>query len=81
MLFLERLGQHIKMIAIIVPCLNEEKRMDTSRWQTIVNSSANCHWVFVNDGSLDRRNSLNNELTAQNLPNNYAPLAWARCVS
>lgn len=64
------------MIAIIVPCFNEEKRMDISRWQTIVNMFAGCHWVFVNDGSSDRTSSLINKLAGQNvyqldLPTNH----------
>jgi len=66
----------MKMIAIIVPCFNEEKRMDISRWQTIVNRFAGCHWVFVNDGSSDNTSLLINKLTGQNvyqldLPTNH----------
>ena len=64
------------MIAMVVPCFNEENRMDISKWQTIVNRFAGCHWVFVNDGSSDRTSSLINKLTGQNvhqldLPTNH----------
>jgi len=66
----------MKMIAIIVPCFNEEKRMDISEWQRIVNRFADCQWVFVNDGSSDRTSSLINKLTGRNvyqldLPTNH----------
>ncbi len=55
------------MIAIVVPCFNEEKRMDISRWQTIVSRFAGCQWVFVNDGSSDDTSLLINKLTGQNV--------------
>ena len=66
----------MKVIAIVVPCFNEEKRMDISKWQTIVNTFASCQWVFVNDGSSDGTSLLLNQLTGQNvyqidLPTNH----------
>jgi dolichyl-phosphate beta-glucosyltransferase len=66
----------MKMLAMVVPCFNEEKRIDISAWQTIVNKFDGCAWIFVNDGSSDRTSSLLNKLEGENvyqldLPTNY----------
>ena len=41
------------MISIVIPCFNEEKRLDLDYWQRLVLSQSNCQWLFVNDGSTD----------------------------
>ena len=38
---------------MVVPCYNEEKRIDLNYWETIIESAKNVYWVFVNDGSED----------------------------
>jgi dolichyl-phosphate beta-glucosyltransferase len=55
------------MIAIVVPCFNEEKRIDISRWQSIVDNFADCHWVFINDGSSDGTSLLLKKLVGDNV--------------
>lgn len=55
------------MIAMVVPCFNEERRINISKWQTIVNEFTECHWIFVNDGSSDRTGLLISELNGENV--------------
>jgi glycosyltransferase involved in cell wall biosynthesis len=38
---------------VIVPCYNEELRLDTEYWNCLT-KSLEFHWVFVNDGSTDQ---------------------------
>lgn len=40
-------------IAIVVPCYNEEKRLDQSAFLTFLGGSAKTDFIFVNDGSGD----------------------------
>ena len=42
------------MIAIVVPCYNEESRLDINNWKLIMQTVPNCVWIYVNDGSTDR---------------------------
>jgi glycosyltransferase involved in cell wall biosynthesis len=55
------------MIAMVVPCFNEEKRMIISKWQTIVDEFPECHWFFINDGSTDGTSHVLNKLTGENV--------------
>ncbi len=38
---------------IIIPCYNEEKRLDTKAFLSFLNDNSNYHLCFVNDGSKD----------------------------
>lgn len=40
-------------ILIIVPCFNEEKRLDTSSFKDFTNQNADFEFLFVDDGSKD----------------------------
>ncbi|CAN1484328.1 WcaA Glycosyltransferases involved in cell wall biogenesis [Candidatus Nanopelagicaceae bacterium] len=44
----------MKPIGIVVPCYNEELRIDVKYWQEIIGENENVYWVFVDDGSKDR---------------------------
>jgi len=55
------------MIAMVVPCFNEEKRINISKWQNIIDEFTECHWIFVNDGSSDRTGLLISELNGENV--------------
>jgi glycosyltransferase involved in cell wall biosynthesis len=41
---------------VIVPCYNEELRLDTDYWNSLT-KSLDFNWVFVNDGSTDQTKS------------------------
>ena len=41
------------MIGMVVPCFNEEMRINLSYWTNLIESSKSVHWIFVNDGSKD----------------------------
>lgn len=43
----------IKTIYMVVPCYNEEKRLNLDYWNELVNITGT-KWIFVNDGSSDR---------------------------
>jgi len=47
-----------KSICIVIPCYNEEKRLDTSLFKQYSNEQPNVHFLFVNDGSKDRTLSI-----------------------
>jgi dolichyl-phosphate beta-glucosyltransferase len=66
----------MNVIAMVVPCFNEEKRINISKWQTIINEFPECYWIFVNDGSSDATSIKLGELTGKNvlkldLPTNH----------
>ena len=42
-----------KKILIVVPCFNEETRLQLSQWEDIIASSHHVTWLFVDDGSTD----------------------------
>nr|MBF0221240.1 glycosyltransferase [Desulfobulbaceae bacterium] len=48
--------------AIVIPCYNEEKRLDTRAFSDFAASNANIHFIMVNDGSTDGTWSLLTEL-------------------
>ena len=41
---------------VIVPCYNEELRLDTDYWNSLT-KSLDFQWIFVNDGSTDNTKS------------------------
>jgi dolichyl-phosphate beta-glucosyltransferase len=41
------------MIAIVIPCFNEEKRFNLDYWEKLLQSQNSSQWLFVNDGSTD----------------------------
>jgi glycosyltransferase involved in cell wall biosynthesis len=41
---------------VIVPCYNEEQRLDTNYWNSLT-KSLDFQWIFVNDGSTDNTKS------------------------
>ncbi len=41
-------------IIIVVPCYNEESRLDVQAFQQSLQALPNLHWLFVDDGSKDR---------------------------
>jgi len=45
-----------KTIYMVVPCYNEEKRLNLEYWNELIDI-AGTKWIFVNDGSTD--NTLN----------------------
>jgi len=47
---------------IIVPCYNEEKRLQQDRFKTFVEEHPNCALLFVNDGSKDNTMDILNNL-------------------
>lgn len=49
-------------IGIIIPCYNEEKRLNVSAFQDFLNTEKNYHLCFVNDGSNDNTLSILKEL-------------------
>ena len=46
---------------MIVPCFNEEKRINLDYWNKL-SEIPNVHWIFVNDGSSDGTKSLLNQI-------------------
>jgi glycosyltransferase involved in cell wall biosynthesis len=40
--------------AIVVPCFNEEFRLNEIYWTELINTHPTWLWIFVNDGSADR---------------------------
>ena len=57
---------------VIVPCYNEEQRLDTEYWNSLT-KSLDFEWIFVNDGSTDNTKSKLEEIknkTALNLEAN-----------
>jgi dolichyl-phosphate beta-glucosyltransferase len=55
------------VIAIVVPCFNEEKRINISYWKSNVDKFVDCQWIFVNDGSTDNTRLILNQITGENV--------------
>ena len=55
------------LIAIIIPCFNEEKRLATAEIAHFLRSHSNYHFVFVNDGSTDNTANILHALRAGNM--------------
>jgi dolichyl-phosphate beta-glucosyltransferase len=55
------------VLAMVVPCFNEENRFDLLAWAEIISKTENCMWLFVNDGSLDETFSVLSRLSARNV--------------
>lgn len=52
--------------AIVIPCFNEEKRLDTNCFADYVDSHRDISFVFVNDGSTDNTLSVLHHLQSKN---------------
>jgi len=53
---------------MIVPCFNEEKRINLDYWNKL-SEIPNVHWIFVNDGSSDGTKSLLNQISNSSVIN------------
>ena len=53
---------------MIVPCFNEEKRINLDYWNKM-SEIPNAHWIFVNDGSSDGTKSLLNQISNSSVIN------------
>jgi glycosyltransferase involved in cell wall biosynthesis len=42
-----------EITVMVVPCFNEENRLDLDYWKQIIIERSNVYWIFVNDGSTD----------------------------
>ena len=47
---------------IIIPCFNEEKRLDSNQFTKYLTYNKHIHFIFINDGSSDNTGSLINKL-------------------
>lgn len=61
---MNRLPFHSK-VSLVVPCFNEEQRLDVAAFLQLLNQSAHLSLVFVDDGSSDDTFSLLQELRAE----------------
>jgi CheY-like chemotaxis protein len=55
-----------KVIGVVIPCYNEEKRLVSEEFQKFVNSNLSYHLCFVNDGSKDNTLEVLYDLKNQN---------------
>jgi glycosyltransferase involved in cell wall biosynthesis len=55
------------MIFMIVPCYNEEFRLNLPYWNEILNTLTQVNFVFVNDGSTDETLKILSRLTQKNV--------------
>jgi CheY-like chemotaxis protein len=55
-----------KVIGVVIPCYNEEKRLISEDFQKFVNSNLSYHLCFVNDGSKDNTLDVLYKLKTQN---------------
>jgi dolichyl-phosphate beta-glucosyltransferase len=62
------------LIGIVVPCYNEEKRLDLEAFRKFSGSEKDCFILFVNDGSTDNTESVLSDLCAENSNLNYISL-------
>jgi glycosyltransferase involved in cell wall biosynthesis len=44
----------VNLSVIVVPCFNEENRLNLKYWKNIIDERLNIFWIFVNDGSKDK---------------------------
>ena len=51
---------------MIIPCFNEENRLNIDYWKQIINERLNVHWIFINDGSTDKTIEILSELDNRN---------------
>jgi DNA-binding response OmpR family regulator len=55
-----------KVIGVVIPCYNEEKRLMSEEFQKFLNSNLSYHLCFVNDGSKDNTLDVLYDLKKQN---------------
>jgi len=53
-------------ILVVVPCYNEEDRLDCSAFRAFAERNTDCGFLFVNDGSTDNTGELLRELCRSN---------------
>ena len=58
----QNLNAESPKLAMIVPCYNEELRLNPDYWNYIISKSESIKWYFVDDGSDDNTISLLNSL-------------------
>ena len=63
--------------AVIVPCYNEEKRLNLDEFRTATQDYPSIHYIFVNDGSTDQTAALLQEFCKEN-PEQLYYLAMAQ---
>ena len=51
------------MVAVIIPCYNEERRLNVSAFQFFVQENSGYHFYFVDDGSTDKTAELLNNIS------------------
>jgi glycosyltransferase involved in cell wall biosynthesis len=52
--------------AVVIPCHNEEKRLDSKKFEMFIDNETNVDFVFVNDGSSDSTLELLRKIEARN---------------
>ena len=55
-----------RAIGVVIPCYNEEKRLQSEEFKKFINRNLGYHLCFVNDGSKDNTLNLLNELAKGN---------------
>lgn len=76
----------VSSIILIVPCFNEEFRLDVSKFKRIVKEFNNLRVLFINDGSTDNTGTIihnlqneNSSFLALDLPKNVGKANAIRC--
>jgi len=59
-------GCHLRKVIIVVPCYNEQKRLDAARFREFQDKLRNVRFLFVNDGSTDNTGEVLEALRASN---------------
>ena len=56
----------MEKIVLVVPCYNEEKRLDPKIFIKSLETKTQLHWVFVDDGSKDKTTKIIQKMMEQN---------------
>lgn len=64
---------------MIVPCFNEEKRINLDYWNTLA-EIPNVNWIFVNDGSSDGTKVVLNKITNSTIINSEKNVGKAEAI-
>jgi glycosyltransferase involved in cell wall biosynthesis len=56
---------HSRRLSLIVPCFNEEKRLDTGKFRSFLSEPGSTRIVFVDDGSKDRTPEILEQLSKE----------------
>jgi dolichyl-phosphate beta-glucosyltransferase len=60
---------HMPTVGIVIPCYNEEKRIQSKSFEDFLKHFHNIHLCFVNDGSIDKTINILDEIVNRH-PNN-----------